>query len=80
MAEGEKNASSEVTFKGVANVMEDTKNFSTFLQSLESVNNDETSVLQFNCDRKNFFMDGCNAFLEWTSVLSGSDQVRILAC
>lgn len=72
MAEGEKTAASDITLKGVASVMEDTKNFATFLQSIRT---GEASLLQFNCDRKNFFMDGCNAFLEWTALVGGSKQV-----
>ena len=64
MAECQK-AGTEVTFKGVPNVMQDNKNFVAFLQSLTS--GDAAVTMQFHCDRKNFFMDGCNAFLQWTA-------------
>lgn len=70
MANGEKTASSEVVLKGSARVMEDAKNFCAFLQRSK-----HGAKLQFNCDRKNFFMDGCSAFLQWTTNLSGYDGI-----
>jgi hypothetical protein len=51
----------EKSFSGVKNSMEVSANFSSFLQS--SVG--ENCMFQHLCDRKEFFMDGCTAFLEW---------------
>jgi len=73
-ADGEK-TNSEITFKGVAKAMEDTKNFTAFLQTLSGGNN--TTAMQFHCDRKNFFMDGCNAFLQWNATMPAAEQVSL---
>ena len=76
MGNGEKTAS-DVVLKGVNNVMEDNKNFTTFLKTVTS-DNGSAMAIQFHCDRKNFFMDGCNAFLEWTATVPSCDQVSVL--
>lgn len=75
LAEGEK-AGSEITFKGVATAMEDTKNFTSFLQSCTG-GSGAGMTMQFHCDRKNFFMDGCNAFLQWNATLPVKKEVSL---
>jgi hypothetical protein len=75
MGKGE-TSSSGITLCGVSNVMEDAKNFSAFLQKSKA-NDDAAVAIQYKCDRKHFFMDGCNAFLEWTATATGSGKVRI---
>ena len=73
-AGGEK-VGSEITLKGVASVMEDSKNFAAFLRAISS-DKEASPAMQFHCDRKHFFMDGCNAFLEWTATFPSCSQVR----
>lgn len=73
-AEGDKSGT-EITFKGVQNVMQDNKFFMVFLQTHAS--GDSAVSMQFHCDRKNFFMDGCNAFLEWSATVPACEQVSL---
>jgi hypothetical protein len=56
------------TLRGVAEVMSESSSFSSFLQVAASPAKGAVSF-QYHCDRSNFFMDGCNAFLEWTGSL-----------
>jgi hypothetical protein len=64
----------EQTLHGVSEVMTDASHVSAFLQAL---NQSGTVSFQYHCDRKNFFMDGCNAMLEWTATSVGaSTEVR----
>ena len=60
----------ELTLNGVSDVMANSSSFSTFLQTLGT--NDSTVTCQFHCERKNFFMDGCQAVLEWRSTTIGA--------
>lgn len=78
MAEGEKSSTFDITLKSVASVMENTKHFTAFLRTLDTTASEEGPALQFNCDRKKFFMDGCSAFLEWTAIITGTKQVSYL--
>jgi hypothetical protein len=67
----------EQTLNGVSEVVTDASYFSAFLQSL---NESGTVAFQYHCDRKKFFMDGCNATLEWTATSVGAaNQVRNFA-
>jgi hypothetical protein len=59
----------EQSLNGVSEVVTDASHFSVFLQSL---NENGTVAFQYHCDRKNFFMDGCNATLEWTATSVGA--------
>ena len=52
-------------------VMAESTVFSGFLQTVRSNENTLVTV-QFDCDRKNFFMDSCNAVLEWTATAVGA--------
>jgi len=68
-------ANFEQTLNGVSEVMADAALLSTFLQSLNADGGAVT--FQYVCDRKNFFMDGCNAVMEWTATSVGAtSQVR----
>lgn len=60
----------EHTLTGVSDVMADTNVFSTFLQTIGS--GEGTVRFQFHCDRKSFFMDGCQAILEWSATTTGA--------
>jgi len=70
MVGGEVAPGSEHTLNGVSDVMADANVFSSFLQTLGSGQGAVTC--QFQSDRKNFFMDGCQAVLEWTATSVGA--------
>ena len=59
----------ELTLNGVSDVMANAKSFSDFLQTVGT--NEGTASCQFHCERKNFFMDGCQAVLEWRATTIG---------
>lgn len=61
---------SEQTVNGVSDVMADSNVFSGFLQTLGSGEGNVTCA--FACDRKNFFMDNCQAVLEWSATTVGA--------
>ena len=61
----------ESVLNGVSEVMAESTAFSSLLQTLGNSKNSGISF-QFACDRKNFFMDDCNGFLEWTASTSGA--------
>ena len=61
---------SEQTLNGVSDVMADSNVFSGFLQTLGSAEGSVTCA--FACDRKNFFMDNCQAVLEWSATTVGA--------
>jgi len=56
----------EQVITGVSNVMADSSYVSEFMQTL-AVNASEPVCFTYVCERKNFFMDGCSAVLEWTA-------------
>jgi len=63
--------SAEQILNGPSEVMADSGNVSALLQTLgKGPSTDNTAktpvVMVYHCDRKNFFMDGVNAVLEWT--------------
>lgn len=60
----------EQVLNGVSDVMADAGVFAAFLQTLG--NGENTVTCQYHCDRTNFFMDGCNAVLEWTATSIGA--------
>jgi hypothetical protein len=60
----------ELVLNGVSDVMADANGFSEFLQTLGA--GQGTVTCQFHCDRKYFFMDGCQAVLEWTATTAGA--------
>mmetsp|Transcript_16398 Transcript_16398/g.24281 ORF Transcript_16398/g.24281 Transcript_16398/m.24281 type:complete len:704 (-) Transcript_16398:402-2513(-) len=61
----------EQTLAGTSEIMADSACFSAFLQTLgdEDVVATSSAVTTFlyHCDRKNFFMDGCNSVLSFTA-------------
>ena len=60
----------EITLNGVSDVMANAIAFSEFLQTLGPKDGVVSCV--FQCDRKKFFMDGCQAVLEWSSTTVGA--------
>lgn len=60
------------TLTGVADTMTDADNMAALLQNLGKNTTESPVTLQYGCDRKNFYMDGCNAVLEWTGSTVGS--------
>jgi hypothetical protein len=60
----------DVVLNGVSEVMSEASAFSAFLQTLG--NKDGMVGFQFHCNRKKFFMDDCQAFLEWTGNSCGA--------
>jgi hypothetical protein len=58
--------------EGVSETMADSTSFSAFLQSLAGDGPAPRHVtFEYHCDRKNFFMDSCNAVLYWTASSNG---------
>ncbi|KAL7567718.1 hypothetical protein ACA910_012053 [Epithemia clementina (nom. ined.)] len=60
----------EQKLNSVETVMAESTMFSGFLQTMKA-DGEGAVTLSIVCDRKNFFMDGCNAVLEWTASTSG---------
>jgi hypothetical protein len=72
----------EQSFEGAAEVMGDARSISAFLQTLGNENTTYASAtpitLSYNCDRKNFFMDGCSGVLLWSATSVGAvNNVRV---
>ncbi len=61
----------ESVLSGVSEVMAESSAFASLIQTLGNVKGSCISF-HFVCDRKNFFMDDCNGFLEWTASTSGA--------
>lgn len=59
-------ASHEQVLNGVPEIMADATNFTEFLQGFKG-ESDNVIGVHYECDRKKFLMDGCNAVLEWTA-------------
>jgi hypothetical protein len=58
---------------GAEEVMADAAHVSALLQSLGSTDSSSTPVtLEYDCDRKNFFMDGATAVLQWNASSDGA--------
>jgi hypothetical protein len=68
MAKSEPGA--DKVLRGVTDVMADASGFAAFLQTLGTGEGNVT--FQYQCDRKNFFMDDCQAVLEWTATSNGA--------
>lgn len=74
---GEAEFRPEQVLVGVVQVMADAQGFAGFLQTLASSSStaDQGIIsLQYHIDRKNFFMDGNNAVLDWTASSVGAVQ------
>jgi hypothetical protein len=69
----------EQVLTGVSEAMSDSTSLASFLQTLGNDPNATSDVsLAYYCDRKRFFMDNCNAVLDWTATSVGAvEQVRI---
>jgi hypothetical protein len=70
MGQGGPLPSLELTLNGVSDVMANANAFSDLLQTLGTKEGKVTT--QFHCERNNFFMDGCQAVLEWRSSTVGA--------
>jgi hypothetical protein len=70
MEQGVANPGLEKVLSGVSDVMSDASSFAAFLQTLG--NSEGNVTFQYHCERKNFFMDDCQAFLEWTATSVGA--------
>jgi hypothetical protein len=57
---------------GVSEAMADASLLSSFLKSLGKSAEGGAIYIQYQCDRKNFFMDNCNAVLDWTAYSQGA--------
>ncbi len=58
----------EQCLQGVGEVMADSVHVAAFLRSLRGDAEDHGTVtLAYHCERKDFFMDGCNTVLDWTA-------------
>jgi len=64
----------EQIIDGVTNVMADSDHFAEFLQSLGRGDKSEPITLQYRCERKNFFMDGSCAMMEWEASSFGATK------
>lgn len=68
----------EQVFTSVAEVMADSAQLGAFLGSIGMNNRlatDKAIVsIEYSCDRSKFFMDGCNAVLDWTATTIGAVQ------
>ena len=62
-------ASGQQQLVGVAAIMADASRLAEFLNGLNE-NSSDVVTLQYRCDRKDFFMDGCFAVLEWEATPS----------
>jgi len=60
------------TLTGVDQVMEDSRNFSKFLQTLGKSDSGGIVSLVYKCDRMEFMMDDCDAVLAWSARSSGA--------
>jgi flagellar biosynthesis GTPase FlhF len=67
----------EQVLNGVSTVMTDSATFNTFLQTLG--NGEGQVTFQYQCDRKNFFMDSCNAAMEWSGMRTAT-SIAAVAC
>jgi hypothetical protein len=65
----------EQVLSNVSEVMTESENFASFLQSIgkgEEKSNNVTVGFVYHCDRADFFMDESNAVLDWTAVSDGA--------
>mmetsp|Transcript_4045 Transcript_4045/g.6323 ORF Transcript_4045/g.6323 Transcript_4045/m.6323 type:complete len:694 (-) Transcript_4045:1167-3248(-) len=66
----------EQTLSGASEAMGDAVHLGSFLKTLGNGNEgmipSAPVTLQYQCDRKNFFMDGCNGVLTWTASTVGA--------
>ena len=64
LQEGKLASNVEQTYNGVAAVMGNSANFNNFLQTM--YHRVGPATFHHHCERKDFFMDGCNTVLEFT--------------
>jgi len=65
----------EQSLNGPSEAMADANHLASFLQTLGSASGSipkRPVTLAYQCDRKNFFMDGCTGFLSWTATSLGA--------
>jgi hypothetical protein len=62
------------TLTGVSEAMADASLLASFLKSLGKSSEGDAIYFQYQCDRKNFFMDNCIAVLDWTASSQGAIQ------
>jgi hypothetical protein len=62
--------------RGATECFDDASKIAGFLQSLSNGNIMQT----YNCDRKNFMMDGINAMLEWTLTATSAEDASPIIC
>jgi hypothetical protein len=80
------NSNYEQVLTGAAEAMADATYLAKFMQTLSKTDSSDMYTLQYDCDRKNFFMDGCTAVLEWTarvvstSPVSDVKQLLVVGC
>jgi hypothetical protein len=62
---------------GVDDVMQDSRHFAAFLQTLGKCDGSDTNLVSliFHCDRDDFIMDGCRAVLGWKASSVGADNM-----
>jgi hypothetical protein len=76
------NGTSQITdptvqiLRGATECFDDASKIAGFLQSLSNGNIMQT----YNCDRKNFMMDGINAMLEWTLTATSAEDASPIIC
>jgi hypothetical protein len=76
--QGSSDATGKQVLRGATEVMTDATYVASLFSALEQDPNPEVSIsLLHHCERKNFFMDGSVAVLDWTASVGGSSsQVR----
>jgi hypothetical protein len=66
----------EQVLLGATEAMEDSTHLASFLQTLgsamEETHGKSPVTVSYQCDRKGFFMDGCNAVILWTATTVGA--------
>jgi hypothetical protein len=78
MVHGNGRAPSEQVLKGPSEIMADASCVASLLAALKKESKAAVAMV-YRCDRKDFFMDGCSAVLDFSSsVVGGSGQVRLL--
>lgn len=78
MVHGRSGTSTEQVLKGASEVVADASCVAALLSALKKESK-STVAMVYRCDRKNFFMDGSSAVLDFSaSVVDGSGQVRFI--
>lgn len=73
---GESSSKTEQVLHGAGDAMGDAVHLASFLQTLGNATDGSAQkapvTLAYKCDRKSFFMDGCNGVLVWTATTVGA--------